>query len=408
MSSKLNDELAKVCKELLLEDPFYGSFLMMLDKQFSDKVPTAGVSIKGIAYKLYMNEEFWKSLSLDHRKGLLKHELLHIALFHLTEFQDLNLKNKEIANIAMDLEINQYIRKDLLPEGGQTLDLYPELNLKEKAGTHYYFEELTKASKNPGSCPNLDKMLEAAANGIEVCIVEGDGAGDKIEVNVPNHSTWEESDNIDEATKKLIDNHLKTILNEVADQIAKSRGTVPGEIATILEKINHEEPPKFDWRGYLRRYAGGSVKTYTKKTRRKYNKRFEENPGLKIKQKKHILVALDTSGSVSNEELVEFMQEIHHIYKTGSDVTIAHADAAIKKIHPYNPKDEYNIFGRGGTSFDPVVDYYAENKRKYTCLIYLTDGEAPAPTTPVNKILWVLSSKSNMTDHLPGQTIKLN
>lgn len=408
MSSKLNDELAKVCKELLLEDPFYGSFLMMLDKQFSDKVPTAGVSIKGIAYKLYMNEEFWKSLSLDHRKGLLKHELLHIALFHLTEFQDLNLKNKEIANIAMDLEINQYIREDLLPEGGQTLDLYPELNLKEKAGTHYYFEELTKASKNPGSCPNLDKMLEAAANGIEVCIVEGDGAGDKIEVNVPNHSTWEESDNIDEATKKLIDNHLKTILNEVADQIAKSRGTVPGEIATILEKINHEEPPKFDWRGYLRRYAGGSVKTYTKKTRRKYNKRFEENPGLKIKQKKHILVALDTSGSVSNEELVEFMQEIHHIYKTGSDVTIAHADAAIKKIHPYNPKDEYNIFGRGGTSFDPVVDYYAENKRKYTCLIYLTDGEAPAPTTPVNKILWVLSSKSNMTDHLPGQTIKLN
>lgn len=408
MSSKLNDELAKVCKELLLEDPFYGSFLMMLDKQFSDKVPTAGVSIKGIAYKLYMNEAFWKSLSLDHRKGLLKHELLHIALFHLTEFQDLNLKNKEIANIAMDLEINQYIREDLLPEGGQTLDLYPELNLKEKAGTHYYFEELTKASKNPGSCPNLDKMLEAAANGIEVCIVEGDGAGDKIEVNVPNHSTWEESDNIDEATKKLIDNHLKTILNEVADQIAKSRGTVPGEIATILEKINHEEPPKFDWRGYLRRYAGGSVKTYTKKTRRKYNKRFEENPGLKIKQKKHILVALDTSGSVSNEELVEFMQEIHHIYKTGSDVTIAHADAAINKIHAYNPKDEYNIFGRGGTSFDPVVDYYAENKRKYTCLIYLTDGEAPAPTTPVNKILWVLSSKSNMTDHLPGQTIKLN
>jgi predicted metal-dependent peptidase len=408
MSSKLNDELAKVCKDLILEDPFYGSFLMMLDKQFSEKVPTAGVSIQGIAYKLYMNEEFWKSLSLDHRKGLLKHELLHIALFHLTEFKDLNLRNKDIANIAMDLEINQYIKKDLLPEGGQTLDLYPELNLKEKAGTHYYFDELTKASQNPGTCPNLDKMLEASNQGLSICVVEGDGSGQEIEVQVPDHSTWNDSDNIDEATKKLIDNHLKNILNEVADQIKKSRGTVPGEIAGILDKINIEEPPKFDWRGYLRRYAGGSVKTYTKKTRRKYNKRFEENPGLKIKQKKHILVALDTSGSVSNEELKEFMQEIHHIYKTGSDVTVAHADAAIQKIHPYNPKDEYKIYGRGGTSFDPVVDYYVENKRKYTCLIYLTDGEAPAPDARVNKVLWVLSSKSNMTDHLPGQTIKLN
>jgi predicted metal-dependent peptidase len=401
--NNLNESLAKTCKDLMLEEPFYGLFLIMLNKQFKKEIPTAGVCLSGINYKLLVNPEFWQSLSMSHRKGLLKHELLHIAFFHLTDFS--HLSDKDLANIAMDLEINQYIREELLPEGGQKLGLYPELNLEAKKGTHYYYEKLQEGKKK-GNCPNLNAMLDAMAQN-QVVVVVGDGKGGKEEIQLPNHSTWGEHE-LDEATKRLIENQTKHILNEIADQISKSRGNVPGELAGILEKINLQEPPKFDWRGYLRRFAGGSIKVYTKKTRRKYNKRYEDNPGLKIKYKKHILVALDTSGSVSNDELKEFMQEIHHIYKTGSDVTVAHADAAIQKILPYNPKDEYKIYGRGGTDFSPVVDYYNENTRKYTCLIYLTDGEAPAPDAVKGKVLWVLSTKSNMTNHLPGHTIKLN
>ena len=102
------------------------------------------------------------------------------------------------------------------------------------------------------------------------------------------------------------------------------------------------------------------------------------------------------------------MQEINHIYRTGADVTIVQADAAIRHIAPYNPKGDYKIYGRGGTSFDPVIDYYNANTKKYTCLIYLTDGEAPAPDKIRGRVLWALSSQSNMTDHLPGTTIKLN
>jgi predicted metal-dependent peptidase len=62
------------------------------------------------------------------------------------------------------------------------------------------------------------------------------------------------------------------------------------------------------------------------------------------------------------------------------------------------------------TDFTPVVDYYNENLRKYTCLIYLTDGEASAPENkPKGRTLWVLSERSNMVDHLTGgPTIQLN
>lgn len=397
-----DESLAKACKDLMLAEPFYGLFLIMLHKKWSKAVPTAGVMLAGINYQLLISEEFWKGLSVPHRKGLLKHELLHIGFFHLTEYG--HLKEKELLNIAMDLEINQYISDDILPPNGQKLELYPELNLEPKKGTHYYYDALLKAKKQ-GNCPNLNAQLAAMGAGLKVCVCQGpDGDED---VNLPDHSTWGEQE-LDEATQKLIHNQTKHILNEVVEQIQKSRGTVPGEFASILERINKNEPPKFDWRGYLRRFAGGSVKIFTKKTRRKYNKRYEDNPGLKIKPKKHVLVALDTSGSVSDKELVEFMQEIHHIYKTGADVTIAHADAAIQKIEPYNPKGDYKIYGRGGTSFDPVVDYYNSNNRKYSCLIYLTDGEAPAPETVKGRVLWVLSTQSNETDHLPGPTIKLN
>ena len=398
------DQLAKACKDLMLTEPFYGLFLIMLNKEWTTtKVPTAGVWLSGINYNLAINEEYWKKLPEKHRTGLLKHELLHIAFFHLTGFS--HLSDKDIANIAMDLEINQYINRDTLPEGGMFLELFPELNLEPKKGTQYYYDELTKGAKNK-SCANLNKILDAAGAGDAICEVSV-GEDGKIEVKIPDHESWEGSE-ANEAQKKLMENQLTHILNEIADQVTKSRGTVPGELKSILEKINTKEPPKFDWRGYLRRFAGGSVKVYTKKTRRKYNKRYEDNPGLKIKPKRHVLVAIDTSGSVSNNELVEFMQEINHIHKTGTDVTIAQADTSIRALYPFDPKKECKIHGRGGTDFNPVVDYYSTNSRKYTSLIYFTDGEAPAPDKNRGKMLWVLSSTSNKTDHLPGVTIKLN
>lgn len=398
--SKHAESLAKASKDLMLEEPFYGLFLIMLNKQWNNQIPTAGVTMSGINYKLLINEEFWERLILAHRKGLLKHELLHIAFFHLTNYG--HMEDKLLANIAMDLEINQYIKEDNLPAGGQTLDLYPELNLEPKMGTEYYYEKLGQGKKK-GNCPNLNAMIEAAENGQGTCVMPGKG-----EIKVPDHSAWGDQEELDEATKKLIENQTKHILKELKDQVEKSRGTIPGELASILDKIDLQEPPKFDWRGYLRMFSGGSVKVITKKTRRKYNKRYEDNPALKIKQRKHVLVAIDTSGSVSPDELVEFMQEINHIHKTGIDITIAHADAAIQKIHPYNPRDEYKIYGRGGTSFDPVIEYFNENTRKYSCLIYLTDGEAPAPPQPKGRVLWALSSASNKCDHLPGVTIQLN
>jgi predicted metal-dependent peptidase len=123
--------------------------------------------------------------------------------------------------------------------------------------------------------------------------------------------------------------------------------------------------------------------------------------------KQHMLLAIDTSGSVSNDELLEFMNEIHHIYKAGVDITIVQCDTKINSIKPYTGKSEMNIHGRGGTEFDPVLEYYNENLKKYTSLVYFTDGECSTSVRPKNNVLWVLSERSYMNNDLPGKVIKL-
>lgn len=376
----------------MLKEPYYGFFLIMLNKLWGKMVPTAGVSKNGINYQLAINPEFWESLSDNHKLGLLKHELLHIAFGHLTTF--FKFTDKRMANVAMDMEINQYISKEWLPEGGIDIDEYADLNLDRKAGCRYYYDKLKQLQdkkKQDGTCGNepMDQLLDNIESG-----------------NIPDHSTWEEFEDLSEAEKKLIDKQLQKVLSDAKEQTIKKRGTVPGEIegVIIVEEI---VAPKFDWRGFIRRFTGVSTKVFTKKIRRKENRRFDDNPGLKVKMRQHMLLAIDTSGSVSDSELKEFMGEIHHIYKCGVDITIIQCDTTIKSIEPYTGKHEINVKGRGGTEFDPVIEYFNANLRKYTSLVYFTDGECYADVKPKGNTLWVLSERSSMNDSLPGKIIKL-
>ena len=270
-----------------------------------------------------------------------------------------------------------------------TLNTFPELNLPTKAGTKKYYELLEEACQN-GSSPSLDNIINQMDGNSPYC-----------------HSTWKEFEDLPEAEKKLIKKQIEHRLKENADATEKRCGNIPGELSDLIKRLRHIEPPKFDWRGYLRRFIGNSSIVFTKKLRRKYNKRYSENPGLKIKFKNHICVGVDTSGSVSKEELKEFFNELTHMHKTGHKITIVQCDTNINSIKPFNPKCDWEIHGRGGTSFQPVVDHYNE-KKAYTALIYFTDGEAWAPENCPNNTLWVHSSHCNINEELPGQKIQLN
>ena len=112
--------IAKAGKTLMIREPFYGLFLSSLNKIITDSVSTLAVGLDGINTNLYINENFWNSLTDTEQIAVLKHELIHICFFHLTLRS--SFANNELFNIAADLEVNQLITE--LPEGCVTLDYF--------------------------------------------------------------------------------------------------------------------------------------------------------------------------------------------------------------------------------------------------------------------------------------------
>ena len=387
MQNILND-VSRIGKQLIIKEPFYGIFLSTLNKVTRSDLDTAGVSKLNINYQLAINPEFWNSLDNDSKKiGLIKHELLHIAFNHLLNRDD--FPDHKLHNIAADLEINQYLTPQYYPTPSiLLLSTFPELNLPEKAGTKKYYEILQHAYEN-----NLSETLNN--------LMEEDDF----------HITWKEFENLSEADKKLIKSQIEHQIRNIAES-NRDPGFIPSELKSYINSLFEITPPSYDWKAYFRRFFSSGVKIYTKKTRRKLNKRFIENPALKIKTKQSILVGIDTSGSVSEDDLIEFFNEIHHMHKSGVSITIAEGDADIHNVYEYKGKTPEFVQGRGGTDMNPFIEYFNKHKQ-YTNLIILTDGFIGENTIKTFKpMLMVLCSNGESIDTVKengwGSIIKIS
>jgi predicted metal-dependent peptidase len=387
MSNVLED-VSRIGRQLMIKEPFYGIFLSTLNKVTRTDLDTAGVSKLNINYQLAINPKFWDELDNDNKKiGLLKHELLHIAFNHLLDRN--NFPNHKLHNIAADVEINQYLTPEYYPTSDILLpSTFPELSLPLKAGTKIYYDLLQQAY-NQNTSETLNKLM----------------SDDDF------HMTWEEFDNLSEADKKLIKSQIDHQIKNIAES-NRNQGFIPSELKDYIDNLFEITPQSYDWKAYFRRFFSSGIKTYTKKTRRKLNKRFIENPALKIKTKQNILIGIDTSGSVSKKDLIEFFNEIHHIHKTGVSITIAEGDADINNVYEYKGKAPEFVSGRGGTDMNPFIEYFNQN-RQYTNLIILTDGFIGDNTVKTFRpTLMVLCSNGasveNVKENGWGSTIKIS
>ena len=385
--------IIKACRDLMITDPFYGLFMLNISRTITTEIDTLAVGLNGINIKMYINQAFWDSLSDKEQIAILKHELMHVCLGHLTM---VNLfSNHKIHNISADAEINQYI--DDLPEGGITINyLEKEMNCKLdlKAGTKYYYDEIM----------NFKDDVEDNIN-----FGAGSESGECDSKKRGDHGMWEEFDKLSEIEKKLVENQIESQLKSTAEQVSKTCGNIPGELKIKIESLYEKKEQIFNWKSYFRRLLGTSGKVYTKKSQRKFSKRFDGSAGLKIRHKQNILVAIDTSGSVCDAELIDFFCEIKHIYKTGASITIVECDTKINSIYEYNGIFKGDVTGRGGTYFAPPVELYNKNKSKYNQLIYFTDGEASLVNIkfPQNMI-WVITSNGWCQDKdFPGKVIRI-
>ena len=375
-------KIEKAYKKLLIENPFYGLFLLGLSKVIDKSVETACVRKRGINCELVINPEYWETLDDIQQLNLIQHEIYHIVFQHM--FMTPFFKNHEVLNVAADCEVNSYL---------QNLDdtwIVPSMfNAESKLGTKVYYDIIM--SQTPPPPPQ-------------------GGGGSNNSNGLPDtkddHSSWDkEFQECSDAEKQLIQNQINSQIKTAAEQTMKMRGTIPAEMKAIVDELFKPKPRVFDWKAYFRRMLGSIYDINIKKTRRKESIRFPGAAGIKHKKKVSILVAVDTSGSVNDEELKDFFSEITYIYKVGARITILECDAAISANYEYTGKWTGKVHGRGGTDFQPVIDYYRKNMKDYAALVYFTDGMCSIPNNIPRDTIWVITSAGDHKKEYPGRTL---
>jgi predicted metal-dependent peptidase len=407
------------------KDNFYGYFLFQMSREirFDFSSPTA-VNFKGANYVIYYNPMIFLRLNIRQMESTIKHEILHIVSLHLIRAKEYKGRYNVLAvNMAMDIVVNKYLT--YLPGYATTLEwvnLKYNLRLEPYRPFEYYVEQLQKvidipeqeeetlkedASEEDKKEVEVTKEDTPEAEGSEVDTLEADTSQknplrDHIawyESTEPEYSSekthdlWEESGDIDEKT-----------MQEFTEKVI--RNSEKGELPTYLEsmiaalKKNHGELP---WNLYLNRLMG-TVESNKKKTVTRRDRRQPDRLDLRGQLRSHkakIVVALDISGSISDDEIKQAMKEVLNIVKNyNHEITILECDDRIRR--EYKVKSVKDIKTRiskiGGTKFNPVFEY--ANQNKVNLLVYFTDGEGEHKLKVIPrgyKILWVISGQG---DHL--------
>jgi predicted metal-dependent peptidase len=375
--------LSKSIYQLLRSESFFAHVLANVTRVITPDIPTMAVSFREDVFYLYVNPDFLaNTLSIEQRVAILKHEVLHLVFKHLFRSRG---KERVLENLAADLVVNQYVDPWPLPEGAILLSTFPELALRPVESMEYYYNELLKLRE-----PDAEQRYPQSCRALTT-VEEGD-------LLVGSHELWGQGGA--GASERI----LGRILSD-SKKRSPGYGLLPSEVRRSIDQLLRV--PKISWKHVLRLFSASCGRTVIRTTRRKESKRFDGNPGRRIKRLRKLIVAVDTSGSIDDKLLAEFWTEIVSIYKTGTSVTVLTCDATIHEVYELKRSLSSPTFkGGGGTSFNPVIEW-ANKSRGYNGLIYFTDGYAPEPDRCKMPILWCVYGGLQKTSHLKGKVIHL-
>jgi len=372
--SKMEKELIKGIVHLSRHKEFYGHIVQQLQKVFVDekhRVATASVGrVVGERFiKMYLNLKFFNEMYQSSKdKGwiymlsVLEHEILHIVFGHLfLRFQDV-LRG----NVATDCVVNSVMKKDELPGEYVHPDNY---NLPLNKSAMWYYTHL---KDNP-------KFKQQCASGQF-------GMGGILSHIMSSHAMWE--DVKDDLVAKEF---AKDIIRKAKDLCNKNYGNIPGEVLQQIDELLKTEKPVVPWGKVLRMFCASCAESILDYTMKRISKRFGSRPGTRKADVLSLAVAVDTSGSISDEQLKLFFNEIKWIWKNGAKIKVYEADCSICHQYKFEGKFTGKVHGRGGTDLEPVLK---EVEGKYDALIYFTDFYAPKIDKQYRiPILWVLTTE---------------
>ncbi len=379
--SNFEERFVKSRVKLLKSSPFFGTILLHTEYKIDESIETAATD----GTTLLLNEEWMCNQTEEHFSGVLLHEVLHMALNHVDRTNDLD--DLMTANIAADIVVNGIIKdnKISLPKEAIYDDDLKHLGVRE-----IYSILKDKQSKDENYLK--DKYGEEDVN--ECLRKEKQTGNSDRESKEANKEKW-----------KNIINKAKTIAK------MKQAGVKGSGMARVFKELLE---PTINWKDALYKYI-----TQSRADFEGYDRRFVHD-GMYIDDvggnKVHVAAFVDTSGSVDEELLRNFLSELFFAINSTRGTTgyLYYFDT---ELYPQGNIEDLNgvpkPVGLGGTSFVPIMKELnkisSENSHTNTVGIIYTDGFAPMtweePETP---LLWCISPGGIKEDNIKyGDVVRI-
>ena len=458
LKGKLSEEkLAKIKKEiaeslaldrhgLICDFPFTAAIAMRMDL-----IPTRDKRVRTACTdgkRVFFDCDFYSKLKKNERAFVLAHEIWHCVMLHLSRCQT---RNKELFNIASDMEVNQLLvdnanGKIIAPPKNV---LFPPSKLKGKSAEVIYdwlLKQANKQQKQQNSQNNSsqkDKGKNQITSGLndnidsdgddedsrDECSSESNSVGNgkngkngkdtgKLEGQFDKHTytgdngdsdvdekvtdQWGEVGYDDDFNPDVPDDiaeQMREASIAAAQQCQREKGDLPAGVKQLLDKI---QKPEIRWQEVLSQFVtscyNGKRRWLPPNRRHVYNDMYFQSRRNEVV---NIAVAIDTSGSCVGD-LPKFFGELNGLVNSFGSYTIhlIQCDAAVDKYDVYDDNNPFDIedgskiewAGGGGTSFCPVFKFMKKEGIQVDCLIYITDGFGDAPEEPPPyPVLWILT-----------------
>lgn len=349
--------IAKARTHLMLRQPFFGSIALSLTMEETDEIPSMATDGKSIKY----NPKFVQMHKIEEIEGVIAHEAMHVALKHMLRRGDFD---RQLWNMATDYAINL-----IVVDSGLKI---PECGLLEREYQGMSAEAIyNRLLQDPPEPESQDWNF----GGVEEAKGE-DGQG------------------LSESEASALEGEVDVMVLR-AHSTAKAMGKVPAGIDGLITEIS---APKVDWRDKLRTFIGGDQPddySWRRPNRKFYGTYGVYMPSVDHYGAGHVVVGVDTSGSVSDAELAQFLGELSAIAEDmcPASVTVIGCDSKVQSVTQYEqgePIDKLNSTGRGGTRVSPVFDHIKEQGLPVDSFIYFTDLYVwDFPLEPDFPVLWV-------------------
>ena len=388
MTNEISPEFTRNRLQLMLHHPYLASAVARLPvvnatgMKWCDTMATDG-------YYIYVNPTFCETLTPEETQAVIAHELLHCMLGHIDRR---GIRNRKQWNHAID-----YVTNQLLIDFGFNLPasgLY-DRRFRGLTAEAVYEILMTKSQAEPNDSDVVmglpDNGVQRVSSQTDIHLDPGDIEGTSVRAQgfpTEIERTRLRTSLVKECKSKLVGREAGFSEDELF-RAQESRISWQQLLAGFFTGLRQDDFRSFPfnkkhlWRGIYLPSVG--------------------TPG-----PEHIVVAIDTSGSMSNKILSQALAEIDTLRSaTMCHLTVVQCDAVIQDITSYDPWEITNktfekstFYGRGGTSFLPpfawIHETLVDQGDTLDALIYITDGYGEFPKQePSYAVLWIMPESSN-------------